>query len=662
MAADRCWEYGKCDIRAIDFASGFLHNSHMKIQHFALARSPFTFLTSILCALLVLPLYVADAAAAGPLMRVEPDSISLPRGVTFSEGVTVKMVDNTGHDLAGTSVKVILPAGCGSFSGASTIERVTDNQGYFFIPSFTSASTSRTCALDVQFNGVRVSQVFSVFTYAPSEVVVSSIPPSPVVAYGGEELALLLSFKRADGTLLPNLPLSWDVPNNEPNRRMDLMRIQDRQDGNVSLVAKPYRNAGTVPLLAKFGGTSRAIDVTVAERPPRRSASSLSKTGTGRVKLSIVSANESCSLSAGFGSLLGNFDQPGTSLPVPMTFIHGYVLFQTENCTPGAPVTFSLEWPDAVPSDADLWMSGNLVGGSPATSYFKVPATVSGRVTTFAITDGGAGDGDLKVDGKLQVGMTGLAVRYESASAKGVSVNRQDMYWAGSAENGWGMSLVQHNDTSFSVIYAYDSNGAPTWYVMPGGKWDAAKAKYDGNVYTPRGSPYFAYDASRFVPGAAAGTMSINTGTPSFPIIDYTLNGVSARKYLRRQVFKTSIGTYGIPDRGDMWWGGTTQDGWGMAILQQLDGLFCVWFTYDANGDRTWFVMPSGYWLTSDTYEGALYRTRGSPWLGTNYDPASLVATIAGQYRLRFLDENNAEFYYSLDGKAGTLKLSRQPF
>ena len=45
----------------------------------------------------------------------------------------------------------------------------------------------------------------------------------------------------------------------------------------------------------------------------------------------------------------------------------------------------------------------------------------------------------------------------------------QDMWWAGSAENGWGMSLVQHNDTLFGALYIYDRTGKPIWVVMPGG-------------------------------------------------------------------------------------------------------------------------------------------------------------------------------------------------
>ena len=72
--------------------------------------------------------------------------------------------------------------------------------------------------------------------------------------------------------------------------------------------------------------------------------------------------------------------------------------------------------------------------------------------------------------------------------------------------------------------------------------------------------------------------------------------------------------------------------------------------------------MPGGQWTSSTTYEGRLFRTRGSPWLGRNYDPAQLVVTDVGPYRFRF-DGAKPTFEYSVDGVAGTLSLQRNtPF
>ena len=96
-------------------------------------------------------------------------------------------------------------------------------------------------------------------------------------------------------------------------------------------------------------------------------------------------------------------------------------------------------------------------------------------------------------------------------------------------------------------------------------------------------------------------------------------------------------------------------------MLQQYKSLFSVWFTYDAQGQPTWFVMPAGTWTSPSTYEGKLYRTTGSPWLGQVYDPAVLKVIEVGSYKMKFLGDT-ATFDYSVDGVPGTMPLVRQPF
>ena len=236
----------------------------------------------------------------------------------------------------------------------------------------------------------------------------------------------------------------------------------------------------------------------------------------------------------------------------------------------------------------------------------------------------------------------------------------QDMWWAGAAETGWGMSTVQHGDTLFSVLYAYDAVGKPTWYVMPGGAWDAEKRVYTGDLYAPHGSPYSSYDAEDFVVGSAVGRASIRFVDGSNADLEYTIGGSTGRKRITRQLFGLQqaplAGSF-----GDMWWGGLAQNGWGIAVLQQYRTLFLVWFTYDAAGAPTWFVMPDGSWKDAATFEGRLYRASGAPWLGTPYNASAFKTVDVGFFRVRFTGET-ANFEYSIDGKSGTMPLMRQPF
>ena len=301
----------------------------------------------------------------------------------------------------------------------------------------------------------------------------------------------------------------------------------------------------------------------------------------------------------------------------------------------------------------NLDVGARVISGTASASLSaSTKSTGSTGTAEFTVTpDGRLGDYEIELTFRNKV--TRLTI---AAPANPL----QDMWWAGREENGWGMSVVQHASTLFSVIYAYDAGGKPIWYVMPGGTWDAARTSFSGAVYVPRGAPYSAYDTSKFTPGAPVGNVTITFRDATTALLEYTIDGVSGQRNVQRQEFGVPDPT-ATADVGDMWWGGFAQNGWGIAVLKQHRTLFSVWFTYDANGAPTWFVMPTGYWSDANTYEGHVYRTTGSPWLGRAYDLNAFKVADVGAFRYRFGIEG-ATFDYIIDGKGGTMGLVRQPF
>jgi len=95
--------------------------------------------------------------------------------------------------------------------------------------------------------------------------------------------------------------------------------------------------------------------------------------------------------------------------------------------------------------------------------------------------------------------------------------------------------------------------------------------------------------------------------------------------------------------------------------MQQYSSLFGLWFTYDANGKPTWFVMPSGSWVVKDDWQGKIYRADGPPWLGVPYDVSRHKVNEVGTFRYRFSGDG-ATFDYTVDGKSGSISLTRIPF
>ena len=237
---------------------------------------------------------------------------------------------------------------------------------------------------------------------------------------------------------------------------------------------------------------------------------------------------------------------------------------------------------------------------------------------------------------------SGMAKATVTVSSTGPA-NYTDMWWAGAAENGWGMSIQQHGNVQFNAIYVYDSTGKPAWYVMPGGTWNANFTSYSGLIYQPSSAPLNNYNPAQFVVGASPGNVTITFTGNSTATLQYTINGISGQKSIQRQEFGGGTAPLTV---GDMWFGGDAQNGWGISIVQRAGALFGAWYTYGSNGKVTWYVLPTGTW-NGTTYSGSFYSTTGSPWLGATYNPNQLDVKLAGTMSLNFSGANSATMTYS---------------
>jgi hypothetical protein len=236
--------------------------------------------------------------------------------------------------------------------------------------------------------------------------------------------------------------------------------------------------------------------------------------------------------------------------------------------------------------------------------------------------------------------------------------NYQDLWWGGEAESGWGLALAHHGGTLFGALYIYDNQGHPTWLSLSGGTWDAGFTTFTGPLYSPTGSAYNAYDASRFNAGAPVGQASLRFTGLDTAVLSYTINGVSGTKNISRIIFGPPDGTP-VPSVGDLWWAGDSQNGWGLTIAQQYRTLFVAWYTYDAQGKPTWFVASGGTWLSATRYSGTAYRASGAPWVGASFSSANVHLTEAGTFVFDFQDPSHATFTYTIDGVTQSKPVTR---
>jgi len=71
--------------------------------------------------------------------------------------------------------------------------------------------------------------------------------------------------------------------------------------------------------------------------------------------------------------------------------------------------------------------------------------------------------------------------------------------------------------------------------------------------------------------------------------------------------------------------------------------------------------MPSGAWSARNDYRGAIFKSTGAQVLGVPYDASRHTMSAGGTFRFLF-GGDTATFSYTLDGKNGSIPLTRIPF
>jgi hypothetical protein len=239
----------------------------------------------------------------------------------------------------------------------------------------------------------------------------------------------------------------------------------------------------------------------------------------------------------------------------------------------------------------------------------------------------------------------------------------QSLWWGGLQESGWGVSFAQEGGDVLPVVFAYDASGQPTWYVVMN-VWTAVMTwdmhELDAPAFQPRSSPFHSYDARRFELGSSVGSFKFTFDSDAQATLTGILNGSVEPRILKTLVRQDFSGDTVAPltISSGMWWGGPSQNGWGLSIMQQPGGMFIVWMTYGDDGRPTWFVMPSGHW-NGTSYEGSILRASGPRW--PDFDTRLLRLESVGSFSFDFQDATHATFRWSVGTHAGSERIVKQP-
>jgi serine protease len=122
------------------------------------------------------------------------------------------------------------------------------------------------------------------------------------------------------------------------------------------------------------------------------------------------------------------------------------------------------------------------------------------------------------------------------------AMNYQDLWWAGSAESGWGINLTHQGDTIFATWFTYNQDGTPLWLSVTAIK--TAAGVYSGPLILTAGPPFSAtpFDPT-LVTRSTVGTATLTFANGDAATFAYTVNNITQSKQIVRQLFAPPAGT-----------------------------------------------------------------------------------------------------------------------
>jgi alpha-tubulin suppressor-like RCC1 family protein len=249
--------------------------------------------------------------------------------------------------------------------------------------------------------------------------------------------------------------------------------------------------------------------------------------------------------------------------------------------------------------------------------------------------------------------------------------NFQGLWWKSPAgsESGWGMNVSHQGNTLFATWFTYAADGSGMWLVMPAGE-RTGERRFAGALYRTTGPQLGGSWRNTAVTATAVGNATLDFADAENGTFTYTVDGVTQSKAITRQVFAAQPtcvfgGTASGPGNAqDLWWAAPagSESGWGLNVAHQGNTLFVTWFTYGEGGQGIWMVMPSAVQVTSVTYGGEVYQTRGPPFSAVSWNPASVQATRVGSATFNLVDAQTASFNFTVSNVTESKRITRQVF
>ncbi len=259
-----------------------------------------------------------------------------------------------------------------------------------------------------------------------------------------------------------------------------------------------------------------------------------------------------------------------------------------------------------------------------------------------------------------------------TVSPNGDGVANYSSLWWNAQESGWGVSITQQANILFAAWFTYDADSTGLWLVMPSAALQP-DGSFKGEIYRTTGIPLARIngaESSTSVKAVGSGTLRFTSG--AIGVFSYTVDTgagpVTQSKTITRQTFGslpncrfTTGSRKTFTNYQDLWWN-PKESGWGISLTHQADTIFAAWFTYRADGKGQWLVGSAITKTPLGDYKGRLYRTTGMPFAAINGAAANSSVSDVGEISFSFIDGENAQMRYTVDGVSQTKSITRQNF
>jgi len=123
-----------------------------------------------------------------------------------------------------------------------------------------------------------------------------------------------------------------------------------------------------------------------------------------------------------------------------------------------------------------------------------------------------------------------------------------------------------------------------------------------------------------------------------------------------------SAATTSGTDYTDLWWGGGSENGWGLNIIHQGSIIFATLYVYNADGSPRFFSASSTFATGANSFSGPLYDTHGTYYATNPYNAAAFGGTQVGTLTLNFSGPNAGTLQYNVGNTPVTKSITRFAF